>query len=532
MMKKMAKIFQGRTALIRLIYAVKSKFSRIRKEKYYEKIISMSIGHNISLFFINDSIEYIGDLGRYALDVYTSLNETSKLHTTDDGYIFYRNGDTAYLIDYIGADTELVLPNTYQDKNYEIYHHAFWGYDSLINITIPNTVTTIGDYAFTSCHSLKKIEIPDSITTIGNWAFADCISLKEIEIPNSVTSMGHFVFDGCIGLENIKLSNNITEISGYAFQNCSGLTNIVIPGSVTSIGSNAFYGCSSITDLTIPKSVTSIGGYAFGCCSSLIYVEIPYNVESIYYDAFYDCSNLLVIHCHEDSAAHNFALECAINVEIKSHIYETVCGTEYIYGIGQAHNLMCKCGQIDTQNCSGGTATCTEQAVCEVCGNPHGDILGHDFSLDAYNDDYHWQKCSRCDEVDCKEVHFGGTATCTTQAKCQVCDNKYGELVKHNYFELKHNQIEHWYECFCGNNSGRFVHSYNNHVCDVCGYEQNVESNTTRIETGTDITEQTQIKPIDTSNSSYGTVVGGGTAVLIAVVGGGTIIFIKKKKIK
>ncbi len=432
----------------------------------------------------------------------------------------------------MGVDTELILPNTYQDKNYEIYHHAFWGYDSLINITIPNTITTIGDYAFTSCRSLQTIEIPDSITIIGNWAFADCIGLKEIEIPDSVTVMGHFVFDGCIGLENIKLSNNITEISDYAFQNCSGLTNIVIPSSVTSIGSNAFYGCSSITDLTIPKSVTSIGGYAFDCCSSLIYVEIPYNVESIGYDAFYDCSNLLVIHCHEDSAAHNFALECAINLEIESHIYETVC----IYGNGQAHSLMCKCGQIDTQNCSGGTATCTERAVCEVCENPHGDILGHEFSLDAYDDDYHWQKCSRCDEVDGKEMHFGGTATCTAKAKCQVCDNEYGELNDHDYSKLKHDQIEHWYECACGGKSNIAEHAYNDdNVCDACGYEKSVQSGTetpgeTENPTDADKATDTDKPSDDKEKSGCSSAIGSGTVILIVAVGCGVTIFIKRKK--
>ena len=97
---------------------------------------------------------------------------------------------------------------------------AFFGCDSLSEIVIPSSVTSIGDDAFSRCHSLSEIVIPSSVTSIGDHAFSGCDSLSEIVIPSSVTSIGD-----------------------WAFSNCDSLSEIVIPSSVTSIGDSAFTNC-------------------------------------------------------------------------------------------------------------------------------------------------------------------------------------------------------------------------------------------------------------------------------------------------
>ncbi len=91
-----------------------------------------------------------------------------------------------------------------------------------------------------------------------------------ITIPNSVTSIGDFAFTGCVNLTSITIPNSVTSIGWYAFYGCSSLTSITIPDSVTSIGDEAFKDCSSLTSITIPDSVTFIGNAAFdGCLSDL-----------------------------------------------------------------------------------------------------------------------------------------------------------------------------------------------------------------------------------------------------------------------
>ena len=128
---------------------------------------------------------------------------------------------------------------------------------------------------------------------------------------------------------------------------------------------------------------------------------------------------------------------------------------------------------------SGGTATCTEKAKCEVCGEEYGELAAHVYNQEAvsaehlksaatctspavyykscvcgakgtetfvsgsalahsytvlqHDADGHWYKCATCDATEGKEAHSGGTATCTEKAKCEVCGEEYGELAEHVY---------------------------------------------------------------------------------------------------
>ena len=169
---------------------------------------------------------------------------------------------------------------------------AFSGCSSLTSVTIPDSVTSIGSYTFKGCSSLTSVTIPDSVTSIGNYTFKGCSSLKSVTIGNSVTSIGHSVFDGCSSLTSVTIGNSVTSIGNYTFGGCSSLKSVTIPNSVTSIGEYAFYDCSSLESVTIPDSVTSIGSYAFSGCSSLVSVTIGNSVTNIGNYTFGGCSSL------------------------------------------------------------------------------------------------------------------------------------------------------------------------------------------------------------------------------------------------
>lgn len=149
---------------------------------------------------------------------------------------------------------------------------------ALTYIQIPNTVTKIegntGNFfnpnsAFYNCTSLVSVTLPDTLKTVGKEAFKGCTSLVSINIPNSVTSIGGAILSGCTSLIEVTLPDSLTSIDYGILYNCSSLGSINIPDGVTSIGNNAFYGCSSLSSINIPVGVTKINYGVFRNCTAL-----------------------------------------------------------------------------------------------------------------------------------------------------------------------------------------------------------------------------------------------------------------------
>ena len=170
------------------------------------------------------------------------------------------------------------------------------------NTIIPNSVTSIEDYAFRDCSSLTNIEIPNSITSIGNYAFRGCSGLTSIVVAADnpaydsrencnaiIETTNNTLIQGC---QNTIIPSSVTSIGDWAFYKCSELTNIEIPNSITLTGAYAFAYCTGLTNIEIPNSVTSIGHGVFRGCSGLTTIEIPNSVTSIKDEAFFDCTCL------------------------------------------------------------------------------------------------------------------------------------------------------------------------------------------------------------------------------------------------
>ncbi len=157
---------------------------------------------------------------------------------------------------------------------------------------IPAGVTSIGAHAFENCTSLTSIIIPDSVTSIGDGAFEGCTNLTDINIPDTVTEMGENVFNGCTSITSVTIPYGVTSIDDHAFAGCSNLISIDIPETVTSIGKHAFDDCENLVNITIPAGVTKIEDFAFAACMSLPSINIPDGVKSIGKSAFESCFKL------------------------------------------------------------------------------------------------------------------------------------------------------------------------------------------------------------------------------------------------
>ena len=273
---------------------------------YYPSITSIIIPKNVenidAQLFLENSLQEI------------IVDNENKCYSSVNGVLFDKDKKTI-----------IAYPTVKSGESYEI----------------PDSVTTIGDYAFAGCRVLTSIVIPEGVKEIKENPFLMCYSLQGIEvneknkyylsengilfdkdkktiiaypaeksgesyeIPDSVTTIGDYVFERCTGLTSITIPDSVTSIGDYVFARCTGLTSITIPDSVTSIGDDAFYGCTSLTSITIPDSVTSIGDYAFYGCTSLTSIIIPENVTLIGCVAFDGCDLLADVY-FEETTAPNF----------------------------------------------------------------------------------------------------------------------------------------------------------------------------------------------------------------------------------
>lgn len=248
-----------------------------------------------------------GCVARYAKNVY-STDGDSKLSTDDNGYVIYTNGNEKTLVGYIGSEKYLILPSDIT----KIYNYAFYNQFALnnifISITIPRSVTEIGDLAFADCVGLIEVYNKSSLNiTAGSENHGDVAyyaknvyteeggsklstddngyviytdgiekilasyigTETELILPSDITQINNAAFARCDNITSVSITNGLTVIGMYAFICCTQLNSINIPDTVASIGEGAFCYCTKLTSIVIPNSVTSIGDIAFWGCSEL-----------------------------------------------------------------------------------------------------------------------------------------------------------------------------------------------------------------------------------------------------------------------
>lgn len=208
------------------------------------------------------SIDSSAFSGCYALESF-AMDAPNRDYAVDSG-ILYNGGKTAIVSIPAAMDGELVLPSTIT----QIAANAFEG-TGFTKITLPATMTEIGDYALAGCESLEEVVILGDVTTIYSYAFYGCTSLERINIPDTVTQMGNSVFAYCTSLQSVALPQNLTYIGSSFFSNCTNLQSVVIPNGVENIGYSTFYKCTSLTSIKLPNSLKSMSSDLFSGCTML-----------------------------------------------------------------------------------------------------------------------------------------------------------------------------------------------------------------------------------------------------------------------
>ncbi|MBR1752190.1 MAG: leucine-rich repeat protein [Ruminococcus sp.] len=312
---------------------------------------------------------------------------------------------TVEISEYTGSDSELTIPSEIDGKSVtSIGKFAFENCNSLISITIPDSVINVDSTTFGFCDNLTSINIGinnskyssvngvlynknkteliccpegktgitilDTVTTIGDEAFFLCSSLTNITIPSGVKDIGDCALTCCENLISINVNSENTNYSsteGVLYNKdktillcCpGGKSSLAIPDSVTSIGNSAFFECMNFTNITIPDSVTNIGDEAFSGCESLISIIIPNSVICIGENVFEFCDNV-TIKCNKDSYAHQYA----INKEIAYELLDDTSAPTH------THTYTSKISEQPTCTKEG-----RKQFTCSQCGDVYDEIL-------------------------------------------------------------------------------------------------------------------------------------------------------------
>ena len=278
-----------------------------------------SIGHsafggcsNLQLINVPKSVLHIGSTAFWGC---TALESEDGLVVKDD-CVLARNGV---------CPENLVIPQGVR----LIAGGVFSGTD-VKTVTLPSSLTSIGEGAFSGCWRLTEIVLPEGLTVLDSRAFANCTRLERITCGNQLDVIPVECFWNCENLEDIKLPDKLKRIEEYAFYRCRDLMSIALPNTIEFVGYGAFMGCllfDSMGDdgvvasggcilaadkynisfytnhVDIPESVRLVSGGAFSNCIRLVSIRIPGNVELIDRGTFANCPNLKTVELGEGIAS-------------------------------------------------------------------------------------------------------------------------------------------------------------------------------------------------------------------------------------
>ncbi|MDO4544191.1 MAG: leucine-rich repeat protein [Clostridia bacterium] len=244
------------------------------------------------------------------------------------GYTYLVKDGEAYISAYSGSGGRLVIPSVLDGYPVvKIMDSVFEGNKTLTEVTIPDSIVSIGTKAFAGCDRITTLTIGDGVESVGDYAFWYCQVLTSLRMGSGVKTIGAYAFSNCQWLESLTLSESLTSIGSYAFESTK-LIGIDIPKNVSSIEGAPFPACHKMTEIrvaednpyykavdgvlfskdgktlvqypagspkvnySVPVGTERIGAGAFYWSPTLQNVAIPEGVVSIGEYAFFSCMGI------------------------------------------------------------------------------------------------------------------------------------------------------------------------------------------------------------------------------------------------
>lgn len=349
--------FWGCESLISLTLG--SEVKNISSSAFTNCIRLLEVVNNSTYITIEKSTT-TGDIGYFADIIVNRDSEYSSELYEDNGYVILASGQEKILANYVGTQTELVLPNEIT----KISDFAIANSRTITKVTLGENVTIIDTRAFYDNTKLKQVVLNNNLKEICEYAFVNCPlegtvkdgliyltskdnyflyllgvenkNIETVEIDSKCLAINSFAFDGCKSIKSVKIPNGVKNIGGYAFRSCTSMTSVELPSTINRIGEHAFEGCTSlnkvnylgtadewvqislatsysnptyyaknlyindelVTDVVL-TTATEISHSAFFNCESLESIYIPKTVTTVGRSAFAGCTSL-TIYCEVD----------------------------------------------------------------------------------------------------------------------------------------------------------------------------------------------------------------------------------------
>ncbi len=224
-----------------------------------------------------------------------------------DGHVCEK---TAVITGYKGKAASVKIPSKINGKKVSgVSDDAFYGYEKLKTVTLPDTISSLAYRAFGDCTSLESVNIPEKVKSIDPLAFDNCHKLKKISVSKdneyfssnksgvifNKDKTSYLMYPSGKQKTTITIPDGVKTIEEKAFYGFTNLAEVKLPSGLKKINSSAFYACTGLKTLKLPSSLKFLGYYCFSKCTALKSVTIPKNIEESYGCAFKDCTGLVSV---------------------------------------------------------------------------------------------------------------------------------------------------------------------------------------------------------------------------------------------
>lgn len=251
--------------------------------------------------------------------------------TVDNIKYYIDNGEATIAVQDETLSGDIIIPEsiTHEGRSYTVVrttNGAFQNTD-ITSISLPNSITSLGNGCFYNCHKLISVKLPDNITSLGNETFSTCSHLSSIELPNTLTALGNYCFINC-RITTLILPQSITNLGIGCFSLCDNLKTITLPTNITNLPAACFEDCKELSEITLHEGITSLGQSCFAGCSSLTSIKLPKSINKIEGSnianggCFENCSNLQEVTCQWDNLD---------GIDVNSHTFDNIFSEAKLY---------------------------------------------------------------------------------------------------------------------------------------------------------------------------------------------------------